>query len=288
MSLTADIQPTMRDSEVLEFCKQGFILLPGVVPADVNRRLFQYLEEHPDREPSSILEEEDFVRGVLLHPEVAGIVRSLLGKQFALPYLISNHRQTGINRSVGGWHQDAGSLLDPITCNYLQVFYYPQDVSVEMGPTALIPGSHFVQHNSAFMGHFGHFAGEALTAAPAGSVFITAYPIWHRVTKKTDPRVRNLLKWTYWRTVPPKRDWVREADFDIATAPFRSHYAFGAHLPISREPAWSVAEMFLWLCGQQEEFKLLGGQAWPLENDRGVSADNVRETVRIQRQRAMS
>ena len=35
-----------------------------------------------------------FVDAVLLCPEVVGAVRSLLGKDFGLPVLISNHRMT--------------------------------------------------------------------------------------------------------------------------------------------------------------------------------------------------
>ena len=70
------------------------------------------------------------------------------------------------------------------------------------------------------MDHFGHLAGQAATVAPGGSVFFTAYSIWHRQSEKIDQSTRNLLKWEFWRTVPPKRDWIVDPNFDFAGADY--------------------------------------------------------------------
>ena len=35
---TYDCKPTLTDTEVLEFCKNGYLMLEGVVPDEVNRR----------------------------------------------------------------------------------------------------------------------------------------------------------------------------------------------------------------------------------------------------------
>ena len=63
------------------------------------------------------------------------------------------------------------------------------------------------------MRHYGNIRGTVLTAAPAGSIFLTAYSIWHRRTSSTTGEVRNLIKYWYKRTVPPERDWIREQNF---------------------------------------------------------------------------
>ena len=44
---TFDCDPTLTDTQVLEFCKQGTIVLEGVVPDETNHRAFAYLDEHP-------------------------------------------------------------------------------------------------------------------------------------------------------------------------------------------------------------------------------------------------
>ena len=77
---------------MLEFCKNGFLLLENVVPTAVNQRAVDFLNEHPTGEPIDILFEDRFMDNVILNPAAAGAVRSLLGKDFALPNLMSNHR----------------------------------------------------------------------------------------------------------------------------------------------------------------------------------------------------
>src|SRR5690348_10285386 len=115
---TDHIKPTMTDKDVLEFCKTGFIILKGVVDDSVNKKVFDYLEDHSGFAPSEILQEDYFVSEVLMNKETTGIVRSLLGESFALPVMIANHRSVGVKKVVGGWHQDAGAQVYPPACNY--------------------------------------------------------------------------------------------------------------------------------------------------------------------------
>ena len=41
---TCDGEPTLTDSQVLDFCREGYLLLRGVVPDGINRRACDYLE----------------------------------------------------------------------------------------------------------------------------------------------------------------------------------------------------------------------------------------------------
>ena len=90
-------------------------------------------------EPSSILLyfEDWYIAHVLLNPELAGVLRSLLGKHIGLPVLVSNHR-VECPMHAQAWHYDADCLFGPET-NFLEVFYFPQDTPIEMGPTELLP-----------------------------------------------------------------------------------------------------------------------------------------------------
>lgn len=259
-SKTHDCTPTLTDRQVLEFCKTGCLLLPGVVPEEINRRVREYLDSNAHYEPTEILALDWFVDGVILNPPAAGAVRSLLGRDFHLPVLMSNHRRQCPAVHTGGWHVDGGSRWGP-ELEHLQVFYYPQDTPLELGPTELLPGSHLVPNTARIMAHYGRIRGGVPAASPAGSIFLTTYRIWHRAGSAPGTGLRNMLKYFYWRTTPPTRDWVREEDFDLATANFSGPVAsFGEQF----HECYAAAEMFCWLCGQHADYQALGGQSWPL------------------------
>ena len=163
------------------------------------------------------------------------------------------------------WHRDGNSKYGP-ALSYLQVFYYPEDCSLELGPTELLPGSHFLFSLSQQMGHYGAIRGAFNAAAPAGSIFVTVYSIWHRRSAASGEGLRNLLKYNYWRTESPRRDWIREPDFDIATANYKLE---GQTFREQFRDCNDAAEMFFWLLGRSDEFRLTGGQGWPLNRNVG-------------------
>ena len=261
---TYDFQPTMTDTQVLEFCKNGYCMFEGVVPDEINDRTMEYCDQYTSTEPSGILKQNWFVENVIANPIVAGAVRSLLGVDFHLPILMSNHRVTCPIQSIGGWHVDGNYCYTP-ELNFLQVFYYPQDTPIELGPTQILPGSHLIQNKAKFMAHLGNIRDAISTTAPAGSIFLTIYHIWHRRGTSTQVGTRNLLKYFYWRTALPQRDWVIEPEFDFATASYTG--PAGNYVEQFRDTV-KVAEMFLWLCGRHESFQNLGGQSWPLPANR--------------------
>lgn len=253
-------EPNLTDRQVLEFCRNGFLLLKGVVSDETNQRTFEYLESDSHYEPSGILKQEWFVENVILNSAAAGAVRSLLGDNFGLPIVMSNHRAEG-KLPAQRWHRDGASRYGP-ELNYLQVFYYPQAVDIKTGPTEALPGSHFLFALQHYMGHYGKIRGAVPMVAPAGSIFITVYSIWHRRSAKNTEGTRNLLKYNYWRTESPRRDWAIEQDFDFATADYSSLDA--PTFRAQHEENADAARMFFWLCGMADKFKAIGGQAWPI------------------------
>ena len=265
-----DIRPSLKDEEVLEFCRTGILTLEGVIPESTNRWVFEYLDQE-GADPHQLVRDECFIEEVLLHPAVASVIRSLLGVQFQLPEWMANHRLAGpVEASY--WHIDAGSNFER-ACKLLQVFYIPQTNRPEMGPTLFLPGSHLVPIAREDLERFGNLAGQTMTAAPAGSVFVTAYSIWHRQPPKVDQSTRNLLKWVYWRTEQPERDWIADPNFDFAGADytFTNDYFCGAARKWQSAPR--VAEMFYWLCGKADEFHVVGGVGWPYSSaDPGIWA----------------
>ena len=279
---TFDGEPTLTDTQVLEFCREGYLLLPGVVPDEINRRARAYLEgklpSNPSfipagmtpaelerirgtHEPSAIFLEDWFLEHVLLHPQLTGVMRSLLGRNVGLPVLASHHG-TECPQPAQGWHQDADHIFGP-ELNFVEVFYFPQDTPAELGPTELVPGTHIAptQRQSD--------QGGVLCEGPAGTLGIHHQSILHRRGESTAAGTRHMLKYNYWRTAPPARDWIVESDFDLHTAYYGGHTL-----------ARYAAHMFYWLCARDDEYRIIGGQGWPWrsENQIGPSYGFGRKT----------
>ena len=47
---------------------------------------------------------------------------------------------------------------------------------------------------------------------PAGSVVIGHYGVWHKAGPKLNSRKRGMIKFSYFRTAPPERDWITASD----------------------------------------------------------------------------
>ena len=269
-----DCEPTLNDTEVLEFCKNGFMMFEGVVSDEINRRTNEYLDEHDGMEPTDILDEDWFMDGVIKHPAVAGALRSLLGKDFGLPNLVSNHR-IQCPQPAQEWHYDGGDIFGP-QLNYIQVFYYPQDCPRELGPTELLPGSHFLYSERDMTKHLGRIRGSYHAVSPAGSIFLTDYSIWHRRSESWGSGLRNNVKYNYWRTSPPTRDWVIDPGFDPATADYTFH---GPTFRKQFQDCYDAAEMYFWLRGEHDKFELIGGQGWPIPGNRNDIPYGVPEGI---------
>ena len=168
--------------------------------------------------------------------------------------LVSDH-STECPAPAQGWHQDADHIFGP-EVNFIEVFYFPQDTPLEMGPTEIVPGTHIgpAQRDAVHEG--------VPTGGPAGSFALHSQSILHRRGESSGKGLRHMLKYNYWRTLPPQRDWITEPDFDFHRAYYGGHRV-----------ARYVAHMFYWLCGKGDEFRVIGGQGWPwrTENQIGPS-----------------
>jgi hypothetical protein len=264
---TYDCPPTLTDRQVIDFCRNGFLIFPGVVPDEINQKVVDFLDNGDSTyEPTPIMEQAWFVEGVLKNPQAAGAVRSLLGRDFTLPAVIANHRGAlPWVPPAGTWHRDGGSIYTH-TLEYVQVFYYPEECTPDMGPTEVLPGSQFLRTKGPLMMHYGHIANTVSTASPAGTIFMTNYTIWHRRTRATSgPRgkskYRNLLKYNYWRTTPPQRDWIVDPDLDFNLINFDPS---PARLFEQFQGGMAAARLFCWLCGIEDQYVKRGGTCWPI------------------------
>ncbi|HHZ88946.1 TPA: hypothetical protein EYN65_00040 [Candidatus Poribacteria bacterium] len=69
-----------------------------------------------------------------------------------------------------------------------------------------------------------------------------------------------MLKYIYWRTNPPKRDWLTEPDFN-----HRPPANFNVPSIQQQHRGWyDAAEMYYWLCGNKDKLEaIVGSKEWP-------------------------
>ena len=269
---THDCKPTLTDRGVIQFCRQGYLEFPAAVEPGVCAKIREYFHEQEPRgsldemgDANALMKEDWFVQGMVLCPPVIGAVRALMGANFGLPPYMANHAGKCPEPNTLNWHIDGGNM-HTYALNYLQVFCLPQDTTVAMGPTEIVPGSHFLLTQSSQVDHYGAIAGSKKCIGPAGTVFITCYPIWHRRYRATTTGCwRQLLKYGYFRNTAPTRDWVIEDDFDPACHVNDFSMLAQGERSYRRNflDAYDAARMYMWLCGHEEEFKYVGGLAWP-------------------------
>eukprot|EP01046_Picozoa_sp_COSAG06_P051734 COSAG06_NODE_8514_length_2143_cov_3.738748_1_plen_220_part_00 len=140
-----DCEQTLSDEQIIYFVETGFLRLPACVAPVVNQQTIDWLngavapapawvprgltgEEQlriwGSHEPTTLFLEDWFLRGVLLQPVLAGVLRSLLGPNVGLPAMTSLHPAESFHRArlgaspaapAQGFHQD-GPDVRPLCC----------------------------------------------------------------------------------------------------------------------------------------------------------------------------
>ena len=238
-----DIRPTMDDRAVMDFIWNGYVLLEGVVPDQYNQR-FAGL---PGGRLNELAYDADFLRHVLLHPQTAGVARSLLGADFLVPSTVHHHLYEAAHTGQT-WHSDGLSEYGH-GVNHLQCYYYPQEVGPEDGPTMVLPGSHQRLIDREAIAHYGDILGQLSLTVAAGSVVMTHYGIWHKAGPKFNDQRRTMLKYSYFRTAPPARDWLLNEE---KIPPYQNP---GRHPYVTEVESYRTSvrgrRTWDWLCGQQ-------------------------------------
>ena len=252
----AQIEPTLDDDGVMDFVASGLVVLEGVIDEDFNRRCDALDRGNCD----AFIASDDFTHQVLLHPRVAGVVRSLLGDDFLVPR--GGHHHCFQEPHLGQtWHSDglSGSGYD---VTELQCYYYPHAVAIEDGPTMVLPGSHCRAVDREAIAHYGDIRGQVSLTVPAGTVALTRYGIWHKAGPKTNDRTRSMIKFSYHRTAEPLRDWLCETP-EAPTFRDRPRWDYVTEVESYRDKVRRT-RTWNWLCGSDREVALRWERSQPV------------------------
>ena len=191
----------LSNAQMSQYLRDSYIVVETGLPAEFHQDLFRKTEEVFEKEGNpgnNLLPRMPEVGRILSDPAVAGVFAGILGDD----YYLQPHRHCHF-RPPGGadqiLHMDSFRRQRHRTRHAL-AFYYPQDTTLDMGPTAVVPGSHYYNTRHAALDG----SGEVMVEVKAGSVVIANYDIWHRGTGNRSEKHRYMMKFLLARMSEPK------------------------------------------------------------------------------------
>jgi hypothetical protein len=192
----------LTDDEVISFIIRGYHIVEPDLPPGLNEAIDEELGQLTENPGDAILDRVPKLYQVYDHPKVRGALISLLGEDVKM----NSHRHCHVNlpgsRSQS-WHQDGVNQRHHQLRTVLAM-YYPQEVTPELGPTVLMPGTHFRNAPTDRMATYTNFREQVALTVKAGTVAITHYDIWHAASENRGNRTRYMLKFLFSRGSEPK------------------------------------------------------------------------------------
>ena len=232
----------LNDNQVQRFIADGFVIVDSNLEpdfhAEVSKQIAYALENEIPHPGDNIVPRIPALNDVCDSGAVQGALISLLGKEFAfLPHRFPHNseplgddpaetieafdgRPTMADGSISAatWHQDGHASCGrtrwhrPRAAN---VFYFPHDTPLTMGPTRLLAGSHLYATLHDLCPEQ-----AVMQVIPAGSVIIGHFDLAHAGTPNFSDHCRYMVKFVALRTQNPTRptwdhhepDWQQPAD----------------------------------------------------------------------------
>lgn len=221
----------LTDEQVRRYVADGFIVLDAMLQAELHEHIATELHYSLKNESKwlgdNLLPRVPSLDQVLQSDVVHGALISLLGPEFAwAPHRFPHNSEPLKSKLAGeefdpfenqpdmgegsisgsGWHQDGHSKAGRSrwhTFKALNMFYFPHDVPLEMGPTRLLAGTHLyatlrnVERSQVFH-----------QPLKAGTVILADFDVGHAGTPNRTDTSRYMLKFVALRTAnPSKPSW---------------------------------------------------------------------------------
>ena len=203
-----DLLHRLSDEQMRTYLTEGFLVLKSGLPREVHDHIHDRCEEifsttgNPGNE---ILEMNPALRLVFADPVVKGALSSILGDG----HFMHPHRHCHQNRpGTPAQHNHKDSYEEDVNVHHhrsrwAMAMYYPQDVTADMGPTGVTPGSQYLSDPESLTGHR-----ELGVTGEAGTVILVHYDVWHRALRNHSGRNRYMLKFLFCRAAEPVApDW---------------------------------------------------------------------------------
>ena len=190
----------LSDAEMAQFLVNGYHMAQLDLPEGLNETIEARLEALESNPGDAITEAVPELWQVLDNPEVTGIMTSLAG----VGYQVSGHRHWHCKQAGTDymhWHQDGTNSRERLMEQFLGL-YYPTAVSADMGPTVVVPGTHFRNAPTDRMASYTNIRGQIPVVVKAGTIAFTHYDIWHGTAANRSNRKRHMIKFVFRRSQP--------------------------------------------------------------------------------------
>ena len=194
----SDKKYLFTDVEVARFIVNGYHIVEPDLPDGLNERIAEQLDRLDSNPGDAITDTVPELWQVLEHPAVKGGLVSLLGRD----YEVQSHRHWHCRLAGSGhmqWHQDSTNSRDTHINRFLGL-YYPRDVTPEMGPTVIVPGTQFRNAPTDRMATYTNIRGQVPLVVKAGTVAFTHYDLWHGAAANRSGDKRHMIKFLFRRT----------------------------------------------------------------------------------------
>lgn len=197
-----DTKTLLTDDQLAQFIARGYLVLENDLPASFHELLLNKIKTvfaEEGNPGNNILPRIPEIDKCFNTPTVRGALTSILGEDYYMhPHRHCHHNQPG-KPTPQAWHKDGyWSAFRSHRPWWAMIFYYTQDVTEEMGPTGIMPGSQFYEQ---FPGN------ESVVRMPsgkAGTMVMVHFDLWHRASHNISGLDRYMMKFQFVRLQAPR------------------------------------------------------------------------------------
>ncbi len=188
----------LTDEQLRFYVVNGFITVRTALPPEFHQDVYERTDAIFEKEGNpgnNLLPRLPEIRQVFDDANVAGALTGLLGAN----YYMHPHRHchcnppgsTGQRMHMDGWNRRHHHT------RWAMAFYYPQPTPLRLGPTGVVPGSHYNNTYNA------EESEELPLCGDAGDVTIVHYDLWHRAMANSSDGPRYMMKFLFARMQEP-------------------------------------------------------------------------------------
>ncbi|SEO50903.1 HEAT repeat domain-containing protein [Paenibacillus sp. OV219] len=191
----------LNDEQMIQFITKGYVVLQNELPEELHRSVMNQIDfafQNEGNPGNNILPRVPDIQKFFETPVTKGALTSVLGPDYYMhPHRHMHYNQPGNGKPGGGeWHKDGfWSSMRSHRPWWVMMFYYTQDITEDMGPTAIMPGS---QYNEKFQNQ-----PELLPTGKAGTIALVHFDLWHKASLNTSNIDRYMLKFQFVRLAEP-------------------------------------------------------------------------------------
>lgn len=229
-----DRRHLLSSRQMASFVARGFLRFDALIEERINRDFLAQVElGRTQSNPAGTRLSRCFpyggpVKELVCLPAVRGIIDSLVGPDPFFDHQAYHLRNTDNQRSQ---HLHSDATIDARLHRFdVQLFYFPHEVTAEMGGTRFVPGSHLRVVSETSVARYQNVRGQIHVVCPAGTLIAAHHGLWHAAGYNRSNVRRVMFKLRLNPRVKQTRLWNTD-DLDQRSLARRP-----AHLPGDDDP----------------------------------------------------